>query len=194
MVRVLAYLFCVAITITSGAVQADDWKKITHSTPPVVGEWGELKTLEAILALSDSRILVAVGRSGLIRRSDDGGRTWSNKPSRTSTELYAITELSDHRTLIALGREGAVLRSGDAGETWDAPTQQGNQDLYGVAAVPTTNIVVAVGDDDTVLLSKDRGLNWARQIVHVANNLAGAAPLRDRRAPLASSTGHDYTL
>jgi hypothetical protein len=42
MPQVLAFLFCVAITITSSAVRADSWKKISRLTSPVAYEWSEV--------------------------------------------------------------------------------------------------------------------------------------------------------
>ena len=61
--------------------------------------------------------LVAVGASGLIIVSDDGGGTWRQVTSPISATLTAVTFASPERGW-AVGHAGVILHSDDAGDSW----------------------------------------------------------------------------
>jgi photosystem II stability/assembly factor-like uncharacterized protein len=74
--------------------------------------------VRGIFAL-DTNTAVAVGASGLILRTIDGGDTWTVQPSSTTTNLYSVA-FSDFKTGLAVGYGGTLLRTADGGVTWSA--------------------------------------------------------------------------
>lgn len=109
----------------------------------------------------------AVGYWGAIRRSTDGGRTWSDAPSPTDRSLYAVS-FADEQVGWAVGADGTLLRSVDGGVTWAAQTASVSDGfggaapletaLFGVAAV-SDHEAWAVGDFGVLLHTKD-GSEW----------------------------------
>ena len=89
--RILTLLLHVTLATTSNVVWADNWKKIEQSTAPVIYDWlGGSPDMRATTGLTLGGAVIAVGDRGLIRRSDDAGRTWANQPSRTKAHLREL--------------------------------------------------------------------------------------------------------
>jgi photosystem II stability/assembly factor-like uncharacterized protein len=110
---------------------------------------------------TNGQLLVAVGSNGTIRRSTDGGVTWSNIASGTTRALMSVS-FTDSNTVYAVGQGAAgTLKSTDGGLTWsNVGTGVPEIRLYGVAAVdPTT--AVAVGDNGTMLRTTSGGAGWS---------------------------------
>src|SRR5690606_719611 len=74
--------------------------------------------------------LVAVGRIGTVRISEDDGLTWSTAASETPSHLYGVT-FGDGR-FVAVGADGAVVTSQN-GVDWVPQTSGGTQILRSVA-------------------------------------------------------------
>jgi photosystem II stability/assembly factor-like uncharacterized protein len=60
---------------------------------------------------------VAVGERGIVVRSEDGGRHWTQAPVPVSVSLTAVRFLDERRGL-AVGHGGTVLVTGDGGRSW----------------------------------------------------------------------------
>ena len=67
------------------------------------------ESLYDILAFSEQE-LYAVGASGTIIHSTDGGETWEQEHTGINNDLYAITRVKDGNTLWVVGQGGVVLR------------------------------------------------------------------------------------
>ena len=65
----------------------------------------------------DHDIGIAVGDSGTILRTTNGGATWVARTSGTTEDLHAVS-FADPDTGIAVGDEAAILRTTDGGRTW----------------------------------------------------------------------------
>ena len=72
--------------------------------------------LTGVACLSPSTC-VAVGDSGVILRSTNGGRTWRRQPSGTPNFLFGVA-CAGPSTCFAVGPRGTILRSTDGGRTW----------------------------------------------------------------------------
>src|SRR5690606_30030028 len=59
----------------------------------------------------------AVGASGVILRTADGGLSWEDRESPVSVNLFAVTAVGPNDA-VAVGEQGTVLVTADAGETW----------------------------------------------------------------------------
>ncbi len=67
------------------------------------------ETLYDILARSEQEIY-AVGASGTIIHSTDGGQTWKQEHTGVDNDPYTITRVKDGKTLWVVGQGGVVLR------------------------------------------------------------------------------------
>jgi len=70
-------------------------------------------TLNAVAVLDDN-IKIAVGDSGTILRTTDGGATWMLQSGRTNANLRAVAFI-DANTGIVVGDKGTILRTTDGG-------------------------------------------------------------------------------
>jgi photosystem II stability/assembly factor-like uncharacterized protein len=103
----------------------------------------------------------AVGDSGTILATTDGGVSWSLQRSGGATDLNAISCASAN-DCAAVGNGGTVLTSSDGGGTWSSRSSGTDAGLNGVSC-PTASTCIAVGDGGTTLRSSDGGTTWASQ-------------------------------
>lgn len=68
------------------------------------------------LDVRDDGVGFAVGQSGLILKTTDGGEHWSRSGNGSSTILLSVSSGADHRVLVTGMRE--MLSSSDDGESW----------------------------------------------------------------------------
>lgn len=100
----------------------------------------------------------AVGVSGLIRRTRDGGTTWTLQASNTTQWLYAV-DCIDGNTATAVGAGGTIIRTTDGGQTWTAQNSAVTETLK---AVSFANSLVGVASGGTKLLyTTDGGNHWS---------------------------------
>jgi photosystem II stability/assembly factor-like uncharacterized protein len=109
---VLPALLATAVLITSGAAQATQavWER-----PAPVAQRAEQAVLLNV-AVAGKR-LVAVGERGLVLRSDDAGRHWTQSPAPVSVTLTRSWFVSA-QTGWATGHSGVILRTDDGGQSW----------------------------------------------------------------------------
>lgn len=105
-----------------------------------------------------------------IYKSTDGGITWTQKSSITSSSVF----FSDINNGWAVGAGGSILKSTDGGETWLAKTSGTANDLKCLRFYDS-NIGMCVGNAGTVLLSTDGGENWISQNIGTTLNLTSVA-------------------
>ena len=95
---------------------------------------------------------VAVGDSGTILITTDGGTTWAAKPSGTNLSLKAVTWYQAD-TLYATGANQIVLASYDGGDTWTTtrPGYESGKTGLSIAALANGKIRIfgSSGDYDT---------------------------------------------
>jgi photosystem II stability/assembly factor-like uncharacterized protein len=103
----------------------------------------------------------AVGESGTIMRSTDGGATWRHQDSGCNLWLYGVSAGSAARVW-AVGEGGVIITTSDGGSTWTRHPTGATRTLYGVDAVAATT-AWAVGDGGVVLKTVDSGSTWTPQ-------------------------------
>ncbi len=119
-------------------------------------EWTESKaydsmlmkelTLRGLWGISD-RVLIAVGSSGTILRTTNGGDTWTEVRS-DKAELNAVAGNDLGTELFAVGNGGLILRSTNGGINWQQESIIGlTQDLLAVSVGPG----IAVGSLEVVV-------------------------------------------
>ena len=108
----------------------------------------------------DDRIVLVVGRDGILFRSEDGGGSWGRPTIKSVSDFYAIY-FSDKKNGFIGGDDGALFSTDDGGATW---TYQSSLRLAGqIVSIhgDGKQSVFAVGD--SLSTSADGGKTWSFQ-------------------------------
>jgi len=103
----------------------------------------------------------AVGRGGMIIRSDDAGQHWVAQPVREA-EGVALQGIAawDVNHAVVVGDHGMILQTADGGQHWRRVRfADGDHKLLNVRAGAGGH-AWAVGEFDTVLQTDDYGVHW----------------------------------
>ncbi|MEK7353928.1 MAG: CARDB domain-containing protein [Chloroflexota bacterium] len=111
----------------------------------------------------------AVGSSGIIQRTSDGGATWTPQNSRTTNDLWSVSFV-DANSGWAVGSSGTIRRTSDGGNTWTAQTSGVSNTIYEVSFVDANN-GWAVGTGGTILHTSNSGANWTSQTSNTTYSL-----------------------
>jgi photosystem II stability/assembly factor-like uncharacterized protein len=130
------------------------------------------------VSCADASTCTAVGDSGTIVRSADGGATWAAQSSGTGAHLRGVS-CPDANTCTAVGNfrsvdggAAMILRTTNGGATW-APQASGTISRLSGVSCPDLNTCTAVGGVDdvtsvwgtraTILRTADGGATWTLQ-------------------------------
>jgi photosystem II stability/assembly factor-like uncharacterized protein len=146
----------------SGGV--DVWK-IVRCPPTDEPAWtsqtsGTAKSLYGV-SFSDANTGTAVGETGAIHRTTDGGETWQHQTSGTTQHLMDVY-MSSALTGTAVGFGGTILRTENGGDTWLPQTSGTTRSLHDVCFTDPANGTV-VGSGGTILTTADGGISWMQQ-------------------------------
>jgi photosystem II stability/assembly factor-like uncharacterized protein len=143
---------------------------------------------------------VAVGDSGLIERTTNGGLTWKSQTrfppltklaSATSNTrvafLSGVSFVNSDRG-IAVGDGGVITRTLDAGQTWSDLSSGTSQRLNAITMLDAQNGVI-VGDSAIILRTSDGGETWVRQNITVTSNLRSLSFLDATQGVVAGEGG-----
>lgn len=118
-------------------------------------------TAAAIAASQDGARLVAVGRSGGVIVSNDGGATWKSKRIGVADQLHDVALSSDGMHVIAVGAGGDAYVSTDGGDNWAANPSRSKLVLHSVSLSRNGQRAVAVGAGGVIRTSRDGGKTWS---------------------------------
>jgi len=107
------------------------------------------------VAMFGADVVVAVGDSGTIIRSIDGGVTWIAQSTGTTDNLGGIS-LTDANTGTVVGENGTILRTTDGGLTWTRQSSGTFRDLWAVSFTDA-DTGTAVGVLGTILRTTTGG-------------------------------------
>lgn len=102
----------------------------------------------------------AVGNSGIIIRTTNGGINWTQEISGTYNRLYGVS-FTDETTGTAVGQK-IILRTTNGGITWYAQRQE-PRDLLSSVSFTDTNNGTAVGFFSKILRTTNGGITWFEQ-------------------------------
>lgn len=108
---------------------------------------------------SNANTSIAVGWSGKITKTTNGGATWEAVDSGTESHLTSISSPGDHN-FIAVGSGGVILKSSDWGTSWtikQAPENTGTTEVY---YYNEEVVYIAGAGVGNFLKSEDGGENW----------------------------------
>jgi hypothetical protein len=107
----------------------------------------------------DSSIGWAVGNSGTVVETEDGGTTWTDKTSVSDTtqNLYGVFFTSATRGY-ACGAAGTIIRTNTDGDSWTLRNSGTTNDLRSIYFIGSTGI--CVGANGWVTKTTDGGITW----------------------------------
>jgi len=118
---------------------------------------GNLALLD--VAFSSTTVGTAVGESGFIVRTTNGGSTWASVTPPAGISNLAGVDLGSNGWGWAVGANGKIIRTSNSGESWSGPVTPTGYYLEDVAWLEGTK-GVAVGASGTILLTSN-GVDWA---------------------------------
>ncbi len=128
----------------------------------------------------------AVGDSGTILATTNGGASWSVQPSGTTSLLYGVSFV-DKSHGWAAGAGGTILATTNGGASWSVQPSGTTTDLYRVFFLDL-NHGWAVGYNGTILATTNGGASWGVQPSGTTNWLADVI-FTDRNHGWAVGTG-----
>ena len=99
------------------------------------------------------------GSSGSVRKTTDGGTTWSLVTINTTSTLYDV-KMMNALTGFICGSSSAVRRTRDGGTTWDTLFQPYSATLYGMDWVDTTSGIVVASSTGYTARTTNAGGSW----------------------------------
>jgi CSLREA domain-containing protein len=111
----------------------------------------------------------AVGNDGAIRKTTNGGTTWTTQTSGTTNALTSVWG-SDTNTLWAVGTSGIILKTTNGGTSWTAQTSGTMQVLRSVWG-SDADTLWTVGDGGTIRKTTDGGTSWTAQTSGTSSSL-----------------------
>src|SRR5262245_16171168 len=111
--------------------------------------------------------VIAVGDSGMVYRSVDGGSYYA-RTYPVSTRLRAVA--ARDLTILIVGDGGTILRSTDNGGSWATTIAGGSPGLLDVE-FPGPDTAFAAGTGGAILRSVDGGLSWTPLASGTSNSI-----------------------
>ncbi|MGK2934026.1 MAG: WD40/YVTN/BNR-like repeat-containing protein [Gemmatimonadaceae bacterium] len=158
-----------------GIVRTEDGGLTWHAQPcqlcaTDVGG-GRIGGLTAAAMLS-SEIGVAVGGLGVVIKTTDGGRSWTQLEHGLTWDVLWSVALLDASTAVAVGQQGVILHTLNGGATWTRRESGTPLFLRGVAFADASRGLI-VGSLGTILTTNDGGLTWRREQAGMTRHLSG---------------------
>ena len=117
--------------------------------------------LNGISAL-DANVVYAVGASGTVQKTTNGGTNWSSQTTNSNYVLYGVNAVNS-TTAYAVGKngsDGVILKTTD-GTNWITTQTVSGIPLNAISVVDTNpNIAFAVGDGSVIMQTTD-GSTWS---------------------------------
>ena len=102
----------------------------------------------------------ACGANGALIKSTDGGQSWLNINTQTTTPILKVRSFNG-QLVMASGYNGLLLRSTDGGETFTQVVSSVTGDLWGLQMVNDT-LGWACGNRNSLIKTTDGGLTWQK--------------------------------
>ena len=146
------YILLITMFIMDGATA--QW--VTHNS-------GTTNDLNSVY-FTDVNTGYAVGDSGTILKTTDGGANWEIKNSGTSFNLQSVLFTSSS-TGYSVGDSGTIIRSTNGGTNWENIYSGTSYSLNSIYFTATDTGYIVSGDDNylqpQVLKTIDGGMTWA---------------------------------
>lgn len=110
---------------------------------------------------------------GILRKTTDGGLTWTNLKSGTTENLHTVSFESfsdEYNKGYAAGDNGLILKTTNGGTNW-VPQFSGVTSTINDIDVARGDTVCAVTANGTVLRTTNGGINWSSQVVETGASI-----------------------
>ena len=185
-------LFLIALVIGTLYLTRETEEAGTRSAD--AGRWqsrdsGVTSVLLDVEFVSDRRGW-AVGESGVIIATSDGGDTWTRQSSGYELTLNAV-EFADERNGWTVGQLGLILHTSDGGETWSAQGMDAalGQNLIHVHFHNASDGLIITERGSFALRTTDGGVTWNRQFFENTLPRSDAFFLDDRHGWVSFKSG-----
>lgn len=152
------------------------------------------KTLNAVSFIDPAKG-VAVGVSGTIITTKNGGYSWNRVGGLDFRDLYAVAMI-DKSLIVAAGDTGKIERSTDGGASWALVPSSNIQFLKTIRGIAFHSVTdgYAVGDSCAVLFTSDAGVTWTKQNSPETNQILYGVSFNSAGKPYAvGSNGNILT-
>jgi photosystem II stability/assembly factor-like uncharacterized protein len=133
------------------------------------------------MSFANDQLGWAVGESGTIQRTIDGGATWTLQDAPTRKLFYDVAAVDDNHAWVA-GASGTILRTVDGGRNWDEQSSGVTEALRAVHFVDPQR-GWAVGGKGTIISTANGGARWRRQTSGLELNLNDVVFLKAKGGP-----------
>lgn len=106
----------------------------------------------------DDNTAIAVGESGTIIKTIDGGLHWLSQSSGTSNWLYSV-DFANEFIGWAAGSGGKIIKTEDGGTTWNSLVSSVGYDLTSIQ-FDNIHLGWAAGQFGTIIKTEDGGTSW----------------------------------
>jgi len=148
--------FLLLFLVVSVTLQAQKWQKVVES---------KLKSIFDVHFITETKGF-AVGSSGTIYYTSDGGSTWEQKTSSYKSTLYTVYFVNE-KNGYAGGRSEQFLRTTDGGNTWQLDTLKGaDGTITGFWFADTAKgfALVSKSTGGQIYKTTDAGKTWTKQL------------------------------
>ncbi|MCH7761868.1 hypothetical protein IIA15_10800 [candidate division TA06 bacterium] len=112
----------------------------------------------------------AIGNSGTILKTTDGGISWAAQIPPTGSSIRSIHFPVDMNTGYAVGYSGTILKTTDGGTNWNLQFSGMSERLYDVYFL-SESVGYAVGDLGAILKTTNGGATWSSQSTPISSDL-----------------------
>lgn len=127
-------------------------------------------------ATSDGKTMISTkGTNSAVRRSTDGGATWSDMTTVPAGAYNALAMSTDGKNIVIGNQNGTLYFSQNSGVTFN-PTTAGNAGAgvggwYTAASSDDGKVIVAGDYNNALYVSKDSGSTWTKQVTPNASGV-----------------------
>ncbi len=118
---------------------------------------------------TDSIIGYTVGDNGVIRKTVNGGLSWTSQTSGVTNNLQSVV-FTNATTGYVVGENGVILKTINGGVNWTTQTSSTTNTLYSVCFTDA-NTGIAVGTNGVILKTVNAGVNWSTRKSNLSTNL-----------------------
>jgi photosystem II stability/assembly factor-like uncharacterized protein len=136
---------------------------------------GSTRDLEGVFSVSQLQS-IAVGGSGTIIGTTNGGASWISAPSGSSQRLRKVVVAGFTTPVIwVVGDAGTLLFSTSGGYTWSSASSGTSADLHDIFAIDYANATsfCSVGESGTMIGTTNSGTSWFPMTSTTTQNLNG---------------------
>ncbi|MBF8280231.1 MAG: hypothetical protein HW383_4 [Candidatus Magasanikbacteria bacterium] len=151
-------------TVGNAVVKTTDCSR-TFGKAIFTDERADARMNSVAVSYADSNVILAAGSAGDIRRSTDGGKSWTAVFRPKGDVARLLVSPANSTRVYAATRENGIFRSDDNGETWVEVTPDikkfSNATFYTTGAIDQKNADhVIIATRYGLLETTDGGENW----------------------------------